>query len=217
MLDGEVDYSRLSREELADVLRHVDAERFPINYANAMDRYRSLEVPIAVPPEKNKEPAKSRGQLVAEALQLHVSAKVLAKYAALQLVTVGMVNFVVSEIIVIRALALGQTSNPITRISSPYVTAATLVTALLVYVLLAKRHPRGYFVTATCVVLVAGAVDLALGITFQPAAATHLLPRFIPSLVSAMAMITLAGFLCGLMPLPGEQPHTEEADPGQRS
>jgi rhomboid protease GluP len=34
MLDGQVDYSVLRDEELLDVLRNIDAARFPLNYAN---------------------------------------------------------------------------------------------------------------------------------------------------------------------------------------
>jgi len=215
MLDGQVDYSHLSREELANVLRAIDGERYPINHANALARYRALEVPVSAAAAKPESP-KRRDQLVAEALQLHVSAIVLMKYAMLYIVAVGLASIVAGESVAIRALTLGQTSDPISRGSNPYFIATGLIAALLVYVLLAKRHPRGYFVTAFCVCLVAGAVDIALTIAIRPSAADYLLQRFFPSLVWNSGLITLAGFLCGLMRLPGAQSQPDEADPVER-
>lgn len=214
MLDGQVDYSRLSREELAGVLRVIDAERYPINHANALAQYRALEGPVLAAAAKPESP-KRRDQLVAEALQFHVSAMVLMKYALLYVVAVGTASFVAAEVIAIRALALGRTSDPISRGSNPYFIATGLITALMVYVVLAKRHPRGYFVTASCVWLVAGAVDIALTIAIQPAWVDYLLQRFFPGLVWNSGLITLAGLLCGLMPPPGRLPHPEKADPSE--
>ena len=213
MLDGQVDYSRFSREELAEVLRVIDGARYPINHANALAQYRALDAPASAMATEPESPRR-RDQLVAEALQFHVSAIVLMKYTLLHVVAVGMAGFVAAEVIAIHALALGQTSDPISRGSNPYFIATGLIAALMVYVLLAKRHPRGYFITALCVCLVAGAVDFALAIAIQPAAADYLLQRFVPGLVWNSGLITLAGFLCGLMRRPGAQTQPEGADPG---
>ena len=54
-MDGDVDYSRYSRAQLDEVLAHIDAERFPLNYANlqrelnARPQEMAPEIPYRVP------------------------------------------------------------------------------------------------------------------------------------------------------------------------
>lgn len=47
MIDGQIDYSQFSREDLIDSIRHVDVRRFPLNHANAVSELGKRPVPKA--------------------------------------------------------------------------------------------------------------------------------------------------------------------------
>lgn len=53
MIDGEFDYSTCSTDELIDVLRHVDAKRFPLNHANAARCLQARSQLLAVAPDES--------------------------------------------------------------------------------------------------------------------------------------------------------------------
>lgn len=227
MIDGEVDYSGLTREEIADVLRNIDAQRFPQNHANALERLRAFPAPTSnplqgadrastPPPRPIEPPRKPRAQLLAEAGQWRVDPKVLTKNTLLFVVAVQLAGFLANEVVTIRALAHGEAPAPIGPTSSPpHILAATLVTALLVCIALAKRHPRGYFVTATCIVTLAAAFDLGLMLWVASGAAGLQIYRHLMGLFECLPLVALAGFVTGLMPLPGDRSNEQEAGPRQ--
>jgi len=48
VIDGQIDYSSFSRDELIDCIRHVDSRRFPKNHANALLELGKRPVPESV-------------------------------------------------------------------------------------------------------------------------------------------------------------------------
>ena len=206
MIDGQVDYSNHTREQLIDVMSHIDAQRFPLNHANAVRRLQELSLSGGREPLLGSQPDasetvrdKTREELRAEALQFVPAPFVYLKYSLANLLA----TFVAMDAYVLVAMrqAMGRAEaydmNSLFR--EPTAIVLGWVAAVLVFVVLGKRHPRGYFINATIVIVISWGIVLALLAVTAPASlGSRGLGVWVAAFVADLCKVGIAGWICGL-------------------
>lgn len=205
MIDGKQDYSGYSKDQLIDVLGHIDRQRFPLNYAHAVRRLEALpqqsDSPHVSSAETRRGPATNRGTMVAEATQFEFAPLLYFKYSIAHLVATFVVGSLISEAYALIAQIRHQKFDPAALLHNLIFTVAGCGAALLIYFLLAKRHARGYFISGSIVSLLSAALGLGVSLLVAP---TYLklvgVSGVLAGVATDLCMVGLAGWLCGLAP-----------------
>ncbi len=172
--DGTIDFSRYSREELLQALDHIDGARFPINLGNAR---KELESRPVVPPPR----VMTKHERAAAAVEMDISWALILGYTALSLV-----------------LSFGFELATQLAISSEGLQGLwSLLPAFCLNLVFAKRHPRGYYINASLVVISA----IAFWTVFSPSGSAAVSARAaLTFLFWSLCTVSVAGLLCGLWP-----------------
>lgn len=135
--------------------------------------------------------------------------RIAFKYTAIHFLVCQLAVFLASEIVVISALRSGGTADVIARSNSIIVIAASLGSALAVYIALAKRHRNLFFRVAPVVSLASAFLNAALGEMLFPNEMAILgIQRLLNAVFWDLVMVGVAATICRLVRLP--RPSTDD-------
>src|SRR5215469_5244347 len=185
-MDGDFDYSRLSRSQLEEALTRIDKDRYPVNYQRIL---RELEVR---PPESPAVPVQAEQSLL----------NLIAWYS-IGLVVVYVVGYACAgflAMIVFTVLHPKQAFNP-EAIPPVTVLLISIAAPLVLYFHLARKQPGKFLRVAAAVAIAASflctAISYILADTRLPKPATV----FVTTLVLNFTIASCAGTLSGLRQL----------------
>jgi hypothetical protein len=185
-MDGDFDYSRLSRTQLEEALTRIDKGRYPINYQRIL---KELEVR---PPESPAAPAEAK-QSVLNLITWYslglVVAYVLAYFWA------GFVAMMVLAVLHPKDVASPEAIPPL--IGSLISVAAPLV----LYLHLARKQPGKFLLVAAGVAIAASFLCTVISYIFSDTKLPKPGTVFVATLILNFTMASLVGTLSGLRQL----------------
>jgi hypothetical protein len=184
-IDGGIDYSKYTREQLADALDRIDRSRFPTNHA-ALLKELTARTPDNSRTVSTAEPVPCVIDAMPKVRAPASSVSVVLKYTATQWLATALVGFVA-----------GVVDVPWER-AAVWVLVFCSLAAFVVYFHMAQRHPVRYWPGALMVTVLSTLVNLVLiKLLHVPTPTAVTLMDLLNSLLWFLGVAAVAGVVNG--------------------